>query len=112
LDIISNILNLFYLKFNLVIKINLYYRKKYNHKKIPLSGGLDFSPGGNFIVFSALMSDHHQLFRISRDGTKKEQITHSFKEVHLSQVSPNDHFIACTIYSQVREIWSATVSDE
>jgi Tol biopolymer transport system component len=95
-----------------VIKINLYYRKKYNHKKIPLSGGIDFSPGGNFIVFSALISDHHQLFRISRDGTKKEQIIHSFKEVHLSQVSPNDHFIACTIYSHVREIWSATVSDE
>lgn len=82
------------------------------YEALAFAGGVDFSPDGNHIIYAALANDHHQLFRIGRDGSQTKQLTHSTEEILFPQVAPDGRLIACTIYSHTKEIWTANIPNE
>ena len=74
---------------------------------LPRWGGVDFSPDGKYIVYSALSGQHHQIFKIRLNDMEKSQLTHSNTEVFHPQVSPCGKYIVCSTYEHSKEIWSA-----
>jgi len=66
--------------------------------------GLDWTPDGETIVFSALVEDRMQLFAIARSGGEPRQLTHDSGSVLLPQVSPDGEWITATRISLDREL--------
>jgi len=68
-------------------------------------GGLDWTPNGKAIVYSALAGGRMQLFAISRSGGEPLQLTREPATLLHPQVSPDGRWIACTRTIQSKTIW-------
>ncbi|MBA7574454.1 hypothetical protein ES708_16260 [subsurface metagenome] len=55
---------------------------------------------------AALAGDHHQIFNISLENLKTDQVTEGGKELFHPRVSPDGRFIACSIIENRKEIRS------
>lgn len=79
------------------------------HKVIDYQGttydGLSWTPDGKAIVYSGLAEQGMQLFVISRDGGKPEQLTHDTGDLLHPMLSPDGRWIACTRIVQSQQIW-------
>ena len=72
--------------------------------------GIDFTPDGDHVVYSALAGDHHQLFRVRTDGSRApEQLTDVDTELYVPQVSPNGRLVAVTTFAHTKTVLSLTV---
>ncbi len=69
------------------------------------SGGLDWTPNGKAIVYSALAGGRMQLFAVSRSGGEPLQLTREPATFLHPQVSPDGRWIACTKTMQSKTIW-------
>lgn len=67
-------------------------------------GGLDWTPDGRRIVFSALAEGRMQIFVIDRRGGKPVQVTRDSNSLILPQVSPNGQWIAATRLLRAKEL--------
>ena len=68
------------------------------YEALPLLSGVDLSPDGEWVVYTALVDGHHQLFRVSREGGDPEQLTRMDEEGYSPQVSPDGEHVALTVY--------------
>ncbi len=69
--------------------------------------GIDFTPDGEFVVFTALEGEHHQLFRVRTDGSAPpEQLTNGETELYAPQVSPEGGRIAVTTFTHTKTVLS------
>ncbi len=68
-------------------------------------GGLDWTPNGKAIVYSALAGGRMHLFAISRSGGGPLQLTREAATFLHPQVSPDGRWIACTKTIQSKTIW-------
>lgn len=59
-------------------------------------GGIDWSPDGQSLVYSAMASGRLQLFRIAPVGRSATQLTHDPADLLHPQVSPDGRWIAAT----------------
>ncbi len=64
--------------------------------------GTDFTPDGKWVIFSALIDGHHQLFKAATHGLEVLRITYGDKENLAPQVSPDGNWIAVNQYSHER----------
>lgn len=67
-------------------------------------GGLDWTPDGRTIVFSALHEGRMQLFAIARDGGEPRLLTRDPESLILPQVSPDSRWIAATRIVRLKEL--------
>ena len=65
-------------------------------------GGLDWTPDGMNIVFSALFEDRMQLFEISRSGGQPRR--RSADQATRSSGFPDGRWIACTRVDHSKEL--------
>jgi sugar lactone lactonase YvrE len=68
-------------------------------------GGLDWTPDGNNIIFSALESGRMQIFAIRRSGGKPKLISRDSATLILPQVSPDGRWVAASRIEFRKEIW-------
>jgi len=68
-------------------------------------GGLDWTPDGKTIVYSALADGRMQLFALPRGGGAPRQLTRESATLLHPQVSPDGRWIACTRTIQSKTIW-------
>jgi len=68
-------------------------------------GGLDWTPDGKTLVYSALAEGRMQLFSIARAGGSSRQLTQGDITLLHPQVSPDGRWIACTQTVQTKTIW-------
>ncbi len=69
-------------------------------------GGLDWTPDGQFLVYSALAGDRMQLFRIPREGGAAERLTSSAANLLHPRVSPDGRWIAASRLIRTKQIWT------
>ena len=67
-------------------------------------GGLDWTPDGLHIVFSALFEDRMQLFEIPRSGGQPRRLSDDHANLMGPQVSPDGRWIACTRHDLSKEL--------
>jgi Tol biopolymer transport system component len=67
-------------------------------------GGLDWTPDGMNIVFSALFEDRMQFFEISRSGGQPRRLSADQANLIHPQVSPDGRWIACTRVDHSKEL--------
>jgi Tol biopolymer transport system component len=72
--------------------------------------GLDWTPDGKTIIYSALAGDKLQLFSIPRAGGTPTQLTHDAGNLMHPRVSPDGKWIACTRILQSKQIWRRPLS--
>jgi len=72
--------------------------------------GLDWTPDGQTIIYSALAGDKLQLFSIPRAGGTPAQLTHDAGNLMHPRVSPDGKWIACTRILQSKQIWRRPLS--
>jgi Tol biopolymer transport system component len=72
--------------------------------------GIDWSPDGKTIVFSALAGDHLQLFGIPSTGGIMHQLTQDSGNLMHPRISPDGKWIACTRIVQSKQIWRRPLS--
>ncbi|MCI0402365.1 MAG: hypothetical protein L0212_02445 [Acidobacteria bacterium] len=68
-------------------------------------GGLDWTPDGETLVYSALAGGRMQLFAVPRAGGRPRQLTRGDATLLHPQVSPDGRWIACTQTVQSKTIW-------
>lgn len=68
-------------------------------------GGLDWTPDGKTLIYSALADGRMQLFAIARAGGPPRQLTRGPATLLHPQVSPDGRWIACTQSVQSKTIW-------
>jgi Tol biopolymer transport system component len=68
-------------------------------------GGLDWTPDGKTLVYSALADGRMQLFSIPAAGGESRQLTKDSANLLHPQVSPDGRFIAATRLIHRKEIW-------
>src|SRR5262249_6617007 len=73
-------------------------------------GGLDWTPDGKSIIFSALAGDKLQLFSVPRAGGSPVQLTHDVGNLMHPRVSPDGRWIACTRIVQSKQVWRRPLS--
>jgi len=67
--------------------------------------GLDWSPDGKTIVYSALAADHEQLFIVPSFGGVSHQLTQDSGNLLHPRLSPDGKWIACTRILESKQIW-------
>jgi Tol biopolymer transport system component len=72
--------------------------------------GIDWSPDGKTIVFSALAGDRLQLFAIPSTGGIVHQLTQGSGNLMHPRISPDGKWIACTWIVQSKQIWRRPLS--
>jgi Tol biopolymer transport system component len=75
-------------------------------------GGLDWTPDGNTIVYSALVDGRMQLFSVRSAGGEPTVLTHDSASLLHPQVSPDGSWIAATRVVRVNELRRMTLEDE
>jgi len=68
-------------------------------------GGLDWTPDGNTIIYSALAGDRMQLFGIPRHRGSPHQLSHDAASLLHPRVSPDGRWVACTRIVQSLQVW-------
>ncbi|HXE76321.1 MAG TPA: hypothetical protein VNN18_11915 [Candidatus Xenobia bacterium] len=68
-------------------------------------GGLDWTPNGKAIVYSALAGGRMRLLAIPRSGGAPVQLAQEPATLLDPQVSPDGRWIACTRTIQSKTIW-------
>jgi Tol biopolymer transport system component len=68
-------------------------------------GGLDWTPDGETLVYSALAEGRMQLFALPRAGGPPRQLTREPAILLHPQVSPDGRWIACTRTLQTKTLW-------
>ncbi|OLD04409.1 MAG: hypothetical protein AUJ07_04030 [Crenarchaeota archaeon 13_1_40CM_3_53_5] len=68
-------------------------------------GGLDWTPDGGAVVYSALLDDRMQLFAVDRLSGVTRQLTEESGNMLHPQVSPDGQWIACTKSLVTKELW-------
>ncbi len=81
------------------------------YEAVPELGGTDFTPDGNFILYSALSDGHQQIFRIDRNGENRKQLTFGSEEAIWPQVSPDGHWVSCTVYTHTNTVFTKPLPD-
>jgi Tol biopolymer transport system component len=72
---------------------------------MPTYGGVDWTPNGGSLVYSAVAGDRMQLFLVSASGGTPRQLTMDPANLLHPQASPDGRFIAATRILQERAIW-------
>jgi Tol biopolymer transport system component len=72
---------------------------------MPTYGGVDWTPDGRSLVYSAVAGDRMQLFIVSASGGNPRQLTADSANLLHPQVSPDGRFISATRILQERAIW-------
>jgi Tol biopolymer transport system component len=67
--------------------------------------GLDWTPDGKAIVFSALSEGRLQMFGIPSIGGTPVKLTHDSANLLHPKVSPDGRWIACTRLTQSKQVW-------
>ncbi len=80
-----------------------------SYKGLTLVSGLDFTPDGKEIIFSAYDGSHHQLFQIPVNGGEKKRITSGPYDIIFPQVSPDGQNIAATVFRNTKQLWVADI---
>ncbi len=68
-------------------------------------GGLDWTPDGKTIVYSALQEGRMQIFAVSRAGGTPRKLSNDAAGLMHPRVSPDGRWIACTRQDSHHEIW-------
>lgn len=72
---------------------------------MPTYGGVDWTPNGRSLVYSATVGNRMQLFIVSATGGTPKQLTADSRNLLHPQVSPDGSFIAASRILQERAIW-------
>jgi len=72
---------------------------------MPTYGGVDWTPDGRSLVYSAMSGDRMQVFVVPVSGGTPRQLTTESANVLHPQVSPDGRFVAATRILQERTIW-------
>jgi Tol biopolymer transport system component len=67
--------------------------------------GVDWSPDGKLLAYSAIVDGRMQLFTVPRAGGAPTQLTHGTAHMLQPQFSPDGKHIAATRMLQTKEIW-------
>src|SRR5205814_1474554 len=71
--------------------------------------GVDWSPDGSVIAYSALADNRMQIFTVPSTGGTPTQITHGIAHTLQPTFSPDGKHIAATHMTQVKEIWKEKI---
>ncbi|MEO7138456.1 MAG: hypothetical protein ABI037_12125 [Gemmatimonadales bacterium] len=72
---------------------------------MPTYGGVDWTPDGKTLVYSALAGERMQLFTVPAGGGTPRKLTTDQQNLLHPQVSPNGELIAATRVLQRKELW-------
>ena len=87
-------------------------KKLLEYEGLTFNSGLDFTPDGKSIVYSAFDGNHHQLYKLDAVGGKPVKITDNSYDLLFPQVSPQGDRIAVTLFRHTRQVWMADISYE
>lgn len=80
------------------------------YRVLPELSGLDFTPDGEFVLYTALAGEHHQLFRVRTDGSAPpERLTNVDSELYVPRVSPDGKRVAVTSYVHTKTVSSQPI---
>ena len=72
--------------------------------------GIDWTPDGKSIVYSALAGGRMQLFGVSTIGGAPQLLSHDAANLFHPKISPDGKWIACTRLVQSKQIWRRTLN--
>ncbi len=67
--------------------------------------GIDWTPDGKSLVYSALADGRMQLFEVPYTGGTPERLSHDSANLFHPKMSPDEKWIACTRLVQSKQIW-------
>jgi len=93
-----------------VVRVDGSRPRKVVEYTMPTYGGIDWTPDGRSLVYSAVAGNHMQLFIVPTGGGTPRQLTADSANLLHPQVSPGGRFIAATRILQERAIWRLNLS--
>jgi len=93
-----------------VVRVDGSWPRKVVEYAMPTYGGVDWTPDGRSLVYSAVVGNHMQLFIVPASGGMPRQLTADSANLLHPQVSPDGRFIAATRIMQERAIWRLELS--
>ena len=85
-------------------------RKLTTYDCLTVISGIDFTPDGKEILFSAYIGNNHQIHKISVKGGEVERLTDNGYDLILPKMSPDGKWIATTIFRNTKQLWVADIT--